>query len=299
MFTNNPEYFSASLENLIFEYESDEVKDLTVEIRDAYTLGEIGNKLFFSSSHIFINVAPYLRHLSEPTPNIGASGQVEDMGARGAVILFRGVDASSPCKFIKNSIDAPLEGLLAASSLQRTIAPDEQDIIAIRSSQNINISASAYLPSGELSVQSLYDISAEDDDIFFIRLNAADFPSAAAIDLSIDWGEASSTINYTIVRRAERQVRIAWINSMGGTEHYSFPRIESESIDESGKRVIGCTSAYEPYETIAALGEASFAPYAWLVDESGYRPITIQSGTFNIIVDGELSLAELKFSEDV
>lgn len=100
-------------------------------------------------------------------------------------------------------------------------------------------------------------------------------------------------VEYVVIDPPRESLRLAWISSRGGVEHYTFPHITARELTSAGSDV-GLKSALEGFDMRRALAEIAQSPKLWAVVDGEYDEVELVSEYIEVKPRAELSSVELK-----
>lgn len=289
-FTQIPENFSSSLTPLIYRIESDEVEDITIEIKCNFVT--IGKKLFLNTSQAEIDIAPILRSQIKPSPDLLNSGLYINSQTDLFVVVSANSISSASRIFTLSRRDNDSELHRSTMPLIRTISRGEHDEITLKSGA-LNATVEVVTPN-ESSTTTLY--GGNPSRSLTLHLNTSSMNiDTTAININVNFsGGERMEIHYDIVPRGERGVRLIWLSSKGCFEHYTFPHLSHlkqastcNSIElKSGEfypkttssiSTIRVLSELEPRALQDAISEIIQSPAIWIESSScGLIPAKIK-----------------------
>lgn len=200
--------------------------------------------------------------------------------------------------------EEPTSALLTCLPGNRLLAPAESDELTILADAPQPIRLVATGRDGSVTLQE-YIIPAQ--SLWRFRIRAADFPDA---DTVLFDASPIGVIRYTMLDAPEGSCRLAWRNSRGGVDHYTFPIVErvtttiekERACNDIGVRVIRALgeeqivlrSAYEQEEMMRGLKELLTAEEVWRVGKNGYEAIDVLTDEADIYHHGSLSTLVIK-----
>ena len=260
--------------------------------------GEVVGEKRYTDNSFAVDVAPYLRGAFVCEPLIGEYETVAPTGRLATAQIEVAGQTSEQLRFIASREDCAELMLLSNMPLRRTLAVGERDELSFTGMEIVDT---------ETTVVVMYEDGSEWQYLSGIVSSYAtsiiDFDSLAARSqkrikgLRVATGsgtERVSEVYYDIVKRPNRSVRLAWLNSLGGVDYYTFDSLVSqksatkrvESLTARGEgRSVACQSvltsvlrsAHEPREMVEALSDIISSPAVWVVESEAFRRVSVVS----------------------
>ena len=254
--TSSPAPYSTAVEPLLFTLDDlDPEVVTTIEVVNAANGAVLGTMRLTGLERRSIDIAPYLRRHFELFATINSTTYIIPVAFSVISCYIRVGDVES--EILHTLLNAPAHSpaksntLLSDSPQKRTIAPGENDDLRVLS------------PSGTLTANiSLTDINGavtpytiSATEIELVLSLILDFDSLQKrvtaplqqidVELSTIDGKVA-TIHYEVVKRAKESYRVAWANSRGGADFYTFEGVARREVEflrtENGTNFHLCTA---------------------------------------------------------
>ncbi len=250
----------------------------------------LGTKRIVGQSEATVDVAPMLRGIKCDPPAVGKTGL---FAASERMVRLRfeaesdGVLITSPYTYFFLSNEA-VEAPCCCTHLKRArlLAAGEWDELTLLTDAPLTITVTAEYRDRSETEQFQSPMSG----LYLFRVAADDYPEA--LMLTVDAGDFG-LFHYTPVEAIEGTVRLAWRNTLGGVEHYTFPIVSAAKVtvrkerarDAEGLRTIAAEreevwqlqSAYETALMMGTLTELLSATEVWRLTEAGYERVEVLS----------------------
>lgn len=318
MFTTYPNNFQSFYAELKYHFSTEQEGDITLYVTDSTGDLTYGVKRFYSTSTAEINVAPILRGYAIPPYSISQSGFVDTAGALNVCVSDQvpGSEVSAIQSeqriFTLSKSDESERGVLTTLPTQcRAISLGEGEILSFRVDPNYAVSVveRQYLfGSEELFASRSYECDEELSGLarfaFVAERIESDEASDEASELSdtpldriilevSQAGEVIAEVEYCVIDEPLESLRVAWVSSRGGIEHYTFPVVVTTSVDSYCERSVTLRSAFESYDIRKALVEIVESPKVWVIEEGEAYEAELGSSSMELSPRAELAAVEL------
>lgn len=306
-FTRIPPNNASIYDELIYSFQTETPQTVVLNIIDNNTFETIATKRFVGVTTADVDVAPYLRAITQYLPEGGSTGFYTPTYRYFAIAIdVNGV--KSPPRMFTTTQTTDGDALISTIPLHRCIAEGESDQIMILPASPITVTVIA--EGDGVTIAESYQQHVGGLTIF--RLNTLDFLNTTQITVSL--GDIAN-VEYTTISQPKSARRLAWVSRKGSIEHYTFPIEKSVDIDvkrestlsEEGVKKSYSTakqstttllSAYEPAKVIGALAEILYSNHTWEVDGEEYRSVDIVECRSAIKKYGALNNVEVTLSSN-
>ncbi len=296
MFIKEPEPFASFREDLVFEYSQESSSDLVfeIELEDEEENQEV--KKLYDMSEATINIAHVVANKFMTAPSSGVSSLVTPESGYGLVKLWCGEESSAAQYFVAAQAELPEVGVLTSMPMSRIISYGESDEIWIRTHEGALVEIEVKAISEGDVVSTLFEHTTQECGFVRFRLSTEDFGAYTKLVKVIVACDdvVLSEVDYYYIPKVKGAVRIAWIGSYGGVEHYTFPVTNTLTKFKSGVRQYEIESAYEPQWVVDALSEILSSEKIWIVEDGVYSQVEMLSDSVVVNSNGELSTVEYK-----
>lgn len=217
-------------EGVIFEVESDEVADFTIDIVDAITEKVVGTKVIKGVQYAKVDIAPYIENMVSVAPSWAENCQLKDIDAASYYISVATEDdsaVSEPIMVSCNRDAVVINDIYSEQAAERTIGYGECDDICFVSLPNATIVAKVTSSTGQQRSIELHSKTG----ISQLHISTAEFSRGAEwlkIELFVD-DNLEQSMRYTIVPRYGGAVRVVWLSEGGMPERFTLPATLSKS----------------------------------------------------------------------
>ena len=304
---NGASWHSPLLYSLEFDQREEQVE---VEIYDLLSSSTLGCIKLYNLSSAEIDIAPYIRSymlnnlLDKHTAVIQHSAD-----ACRVVIRAKGLE-SEPRLLFRSDISTGQIGFLSTIIDQGTVAVGEVIRLTLLATQSINLVVTRPSEGGI----EVYSFKAEGVPCeIALPINVAQEGENILIRATCD-GEYVGLCRYRVVGRDESAVRLAWVNSKGGMECYTFPQsvkrsivVKSEDVEgECGwyRRITGSSVVRRLVMIGATQGEvdrvldALLSPKVYRCDGWESMAVQLLTDTLNYDDHGRLRRLEFDINEE-
>lgn len=304
-FTRIPEpYAPAFAGPQTYRYAAGSSTTIDAQVEQAVSGETLARLRFYAASEAEIDVEPYLRRMALAEPlAAGATGFCAATGRLLPLTVWARGEQSERRDFLpaQRAAEGPL---LSEVTPDRLIAPGEWDEVSVLCGEGCR----AVLRVERDGVVESRTFEQTGGGVALFRM-AEEEADAAELELEAD-GEAAGTIRYRFMPAYRCGMRVAWVNALGGVDHYTFPVVvevtgEVERVEttvEGCRRVVECAceqrtklvSAYEPQAMIRALAGIGLSPAVWALRGGRYEPIDVVSASFELLQHGTLQNVALQ-----
>lgn len=299
MFIDIPENFGSLWGDLVYEFVTFQNQDLVFEVWDDNTDRLIGVKKFYSTKSAKFNIASLLRYESLPNMAVCKSGFYLPNDGFVAVKVKCG-EVETPLRIFTLRREAAKKATLMSSMpKKRYVEYGDSDILRLALNESFAPSATALVTyRGGREESRLF--SAEEEGFmhcFVVDTSVLDEdPTALKLEIELE-DEPNLSLDYNIVPRRDKSVRLAWVSSAGGVEHYTFTLVNKKIIRGDGAMELTLRSAYGTAAELEALSEIMTSIKVWRASPKGYELVDVVSDEFPIRRDGVLQVAEFKIRD--
>ncbi|EKC80626.1 hypothetical protein LEA_01184, partial [human gut metagenome] len=226
-FTQIPEQYTALGSEAIYVVESPEAADIDLRLVASDGTTCLGMRRYVGVREARCDAAPLLRRALrfEPaddetgfTPAAGRTVTATAEAAPAGSFPDR-AEATAPARIFLAGPAGPTEPALRTTMpAERIIPAGAGEEISITMPEFGSVAAAVTVRSGDRTEFHRYEASSA--GLFLFRLDLKDFPDAE--EVTLDFG-TMGTIHYTVVPARSESCRLAWRNSIGSVEHYTFP----------------------------------------------------------------------------
>jgi len=285
-----PGQFSPIFGELIYTYQgAGEGQVFDAEIYGGSPLTLLGIKRFTGAERIGVNVSGYLRRKLSPCPIESSGSGFYNGGGRTVRCVVKHDKKSTPVRIFTAGLRNLFAGeLLTMMPLHRNIGRDEKDELSfvteggsyaasfeVKGGGNISFSTNtSAVPEGVCTfVTDMGRVMSE------VAVRGGSPSSCRAVHVRI-FGDGSELahIIYAIKDNPENAVRLCWLNSTGGIDHFTFQTVVSRQVISSKKKIIsrqGYTTVSSASETVMELN-------------SGYQPVVVLEGLSEIVASSRV-----------
>ncbi len=313
-FTSVPANGASLCAPLIFAFgDQADPRTLDVEIYHAQSGDLLFKKRLYHTSAGEVDIAPLLRRLVRFDPSCIATGFFK-LPNRFLPVRVRVEEASVERTFLPAE-HLPEGYLLTSMPTSRLLARGDKEELFLR--PGITRAIVRYQTPTESTSRIFTNSDSTQPCGFGVTTHTLP-EGVERMEVALYVGnELAHTIHYTIIPVRSEGVRLAWVGRQGAIEHYTFPRCESRTEEQSrhegllaegASRLLQATvqeqwlitSAYERTEVLEALAEIGTAPQLWLVSESGtYTPIGVKAGSHQLFRRGVLTAMQFTLCSTV
>ena len=292
---------------MLYEVEFDQqMEQVAVEIYDQLSLKTFGVVMLYNVESATIDIAPYIR---------SAMAQI-DILAQGSDVIQRSQDAcrvlliidgerSDQRLFWRSDIRGVSQKFFSASVPNDTIAAGETIRFSVFATDTVEVIVNRELAS-TTSRYGARTLGVPSD----VALKIKDVVEGEKIMVSVKLNSQQTTVyTYRVVKRDSSAVRLAWVNSSGGLEAYTFAQsirrrvvVKAEDIEaESGwyrriasARVVrGVIMAGAMQSEVDRVLDMLLSPKVYRCDET--ESMAVQLLTDTILYDDHGRLRRLEF----
>jgi hypothetical protein len=283
---------------------------IDIEISSVGMYGPLGVKRLYSATSATVNVAPYARRLFAPEPLCSSAAGIYSPAGRHAAVFISGGGIASPSAVLCGGTrDAEWNRLMSASPSRVAIAPGECDELSVISNDWVSPvvtfrrGATTYTDNsmgrgGSQGVMTaVVDAGAVIQRYRTLTGGTAAELTGFTVRMRLDQtGFADRVLerHYTIDRTPRTGQRLAWVNSYGAIDYYTFPAA-AEFRSAGSRNRIGTsagfrtvsTSAFrslkllsEPVDAAGAewLSELFSSPAVWMVSGADFEKVEVAAG---------------------
>lgn len=232
-FTSIPQNGSSWYDKLCYAIDTElsepsDVQVTIISVRDNKTIGRLN--LYGVTSSEF-DIAPYLRAVFNPKPQMASSGTIfVSRPAFNIKVVANDVE-SELRTFARTSFDPNTTQLFHMSSGQQQIALGEPIFISLYSPTSITIRTHTITPT-HTNIQARTIVTAGlPSDITLQHPSFLNNATAIKYELIGDAQQQIASLCYTIVKHDPSARRLIWFNSIGGLECYTFPKSRVSRIE--------------------------------------------------------------------
>ncbi len=299
MFVNIPENFGSLWDDLVYEFVITQPEDLLFEVWDDNSGRLIGVKKFYSSAYAKFNIASILRYEVLPNMAIYKSGFFVANDGYVAVTVKCGDDVTPVRLFTLRREESKRSSLMSSMPLKRYVEYGDSDVLRLAMEE-------AFMPSAKVKVtysggkeESIVFRSEQSGQVHCFVVNTSQLeenPRSMKVEVDLD-DESSVNLDYRFMVASDSSVRLAWISSAGGVEHFTFPRVSQQVIRGDGEMELTLRATLGSAEELMALSEILTSIKVWRVTKEGYSLVEVVSDELPLRCDGVLQVAEFKIRE--
>lgn len=304
-FSKIPNNYSSVFGDLIYTLSgiaSGSVADVDI-VRYGETV-PIGVKRFSGGRDIDVNIASHLRRWFSPQPMTDGRTRIGQDSGRNIKVLVRCGGVASVSKLYTCAAqELSNYEILTILPDRRTIWWDESDEISFLAPINAVISFKVILTGANATYKYEANSLNVPEGITSFLLSMSEIAAkavAAGYDKSVfdlvrvelyRGGVNIANVDYDIRKRAEKSIRLCWLNSMGGMDYHTFRCCAKEEVTVTKNSVINkgrlhsystkndtiteVTSGYMPYSWVCGLVEVLSSPLVWRADGVDYFPVDV------------------------
>ncbi len=276
-----------------------------VEIVDAVSGATAGVKRLCGLPLYSVDVAPYLRNMTDirPAREDGRAFVQPERWTAAAFVRTEGVESDTVAALYARQCPAPGQKLSNAPEI-KTIGPGEYDLIAFVAQDTAPAATLTFGgPQGEYAIEVANAIV--QGRVTLLPVNTAALQQRLAQDgrtigqfrsigVRIVNGPHTICQQYRIEPAAARQTRLAWINPLGGIDHYSFAETAEQTVSAdktiaqsaegqyaareiTSGETVSVVSRCETPDTARWIAELIAAPRVWIDRDGEYLPVAVAS----------------------
>lgn len=227
IFKTIPQNGASWLKPLLYTLEFDQQEEqVEVVIYDQLSSTQLGRVILYNVTSVEIDIAPYIRSFS-----LGSTlGKQSDVISRSedacrVVLRAKGVE-SEPRLFFRSDISGGAPRVLSTIIDSGTVAVGEVIRFTLWAEQSISIVVTK--PSEGGIVAYSYNTNGVPCEVA-MPINVANEGENIMLRVTCD-GVYLGLYKFRVVVRDDSAVRLAWVNSNGGMECYTFPQSVKRSI---------------------------------------------------------------------
>ena len=271
----------------------------------------IGVKRFADAGEIDMNIAGYLKqaYFPEPVGN-GGCALLKDLGRSVRASLRIGGEDCDGRVFAGSEERLEAGKLLSKMACRRSLGQGEYDELSFAVGKGtVSVIVEA---EGRQPFSFTVDCTANKEIVTF-RLDAdnialradasgSSFRELEYVSVTVYLeGRRIARVYYDIIKGARPGVRIAWLNSLGGVDYYTFDLLNSETVKVSRQgyisdkgyrgvslkkeKILEVTGGYLNRAMSEALSEVISSRYVWMVNDSRANPLEVVSDSVVIRSD--------------
>lgn len=277
--------------------------DAVVEVVDAISGATLGTRRLYGISRAEFDVAPYVRNaIGEATPLSATLSR--SPSARKIIVRANGVESEERL-FFRATLDTSAPQILSATKQSSVVAHGAKICLTVFAQEEVRLT----IVDRRATTSETYSAIATSGMPVDIAV-ATSFYAGDNIPLTLKIvcdRKQTYTLDYTIVEPTSSSYSIAWYNTQGGIESYTFPRAVRESIGAElmsavrgrAPRLRGVVaryrllSAFERQEEVERLVGVIFSPEVFEVGDEGCSRVVLENRTISFDDHGGLRRVEL------
>lgn len=236
IFKTIPQNGKSWQESLLYSLEFEQREgQVVVEIYDQLSSLQLGSIMLYNVKYAQVDIAPYIRSQKRNVPLAVQESIIQPSHDACRVVLRVMGEESESRLFFRSEIGTLQPQILSTITESGTIAVGEKIRLTIIASNSINLT----LLHPTTGAFQRYEYFAEGVPCeVVLPIDAATVGDSIVLRVVCD-GELVGLCRYRVVERDGSAVRLAWVNSKGGMECYTFPQSVKRSMVVKSEDVEG------------------------------------------------------------